>query len=417
MQNSTLRVAWRNIWRNKKRTLLAIGAIALGQLTLVFVNSLMAGSFNEMIKTVTGPLVGHVQIHHEEWREERATDLYVDKLEEITTALQTLPQVKTVSPRLYAPALAASGEKTDEPADAEPAMIVGVDLDAESGRGGLLGDLTANALPADRSVLVGKILANRLGVKPGELLALIGQDADGFPASDLYRIRGTVESSVDLVKTMGIVMSYENASEFLAMFDQAHEIVVQGEDYNDAETLSKQIASLEAVKETEVLSWQEALPEFVRMINMKSWFDLVFLAIVFVAATAGIANTSMMSTFERKHEFGMLLAMGARPARIIRMVLVESVIIGLLGVALGSALGTTAVYITSQTGIDYAALGGSEAETVAYKGISFSFIIYPQFELRHVLYGLFAVTLTSILAALWPAALAARLEPVEAMRT
>jgi len=125
----------------------------------------------------------------------------------------------------------------------------------------------------------------------------------------------------------------------------------------------------------------------------------------------------MMSTFERTHEFGMLLALGTRPGRIVRMVLIESIIIGLIGVAIGSLLGSSMVLITSHTGINYAAFGGVKAEDVAMGGLSVSYVIYPMFEFRHIVFGVCAVTITSVLATVWPAALAARLEPVEAMRS
>ena len=417
MQFSTLRIAWRNLGRNKRRTMLAVGAIALGQLTLVFVNGLMAGSFNDMLETVTGPLVGHVQIHHEEWREERAIDLYVDDLSEAKAEMEALPLVASVLPRIYSPVLAASGEERDEPADAEPAMVVGVDVDLESQKGGLLEAAEPGNLPGERSVVLGRVLANRLGVEPGQLLAVIGQDADGFPVSDLFEIKAIIRSNVDVVKTMGVVMDIADAGEFLAMPDQAHEIVVQSDDYRNAEALAASVVALPALANAEVLQWREAVPELARIIDMKGKIDLIFLAIVFVAAAAGIANTATMSAFERTHEFGMLLAVGTRPARIIRMVLIESIIIGLLGVAVGSIIGTALVVATSQTGIDYAALGGVSAEDVSFGGMSISYIIYPMFEFRHVLLGLCAVTMTSVLASLWPAALAARLEPVEAMRS
>jgi len=413
---STLQIAWRNLWRNKRRTLLAAGAIALGQLTLVFVNGMMAGSFDDMLRTVTGPLVGHVQIHHKEWPEERAIDLYVDDLSGARAEIEALPRVKSVSPRIYCAVLAASGEQGDEPADAEPAMVVGVDVAVELERGGLLESLEAGKLTGERPVVLGRVLANRLGVEAGQLVAVIGQDADGFPVSNLFRIRATIQSNVDLVKTMGIVMPIADAGEFLAMPDQAHEILVQGDDLRDAEELAAHIAALPALEGTEVLPWREAVPELVRLIDMKWWWDLIFLAIVFIAAAAGIANTSMMSTFERTHEFGMLLAVGARPGRIVRMVLIESIILGLVGVAAGSVIGSAVVLVTSQTGINYAALGGVSAEDFAFGGVSMSYIIYPSFEFRHILFGVVAVTTTSLLASLWPATIAARLEPVEAMR-
>ena len=417
MQLSTLLIAWRNLGRNRRRTLLALGAVALGQFTLVFVNCLMAGAYNDMLQTVTGPLVGHAQIHHKEWREERAIDLYIDQLSKANAEIRALPQVKSVSPRIYAPVLAASGEEKDTPADAEPAMIVGVDIGGDSQKGGLLESLDPDEIPTKRSVVIGKVLANRLDVKVGHLIAVIGQDVDGFPVSDLFEIKATIESNVDMVKTMGVLMSIGDAGQFIAMSDQAHEIVVQGDDHRKAGELATSISALPTLAGTEVLSWREAVPEIAGIIDMKRWMDLVFLAVLFVAAAAGIANTAMMSTFERTHEFGMLLALGTRPGRIVRMVLAESVLIGLMGVAIGSIVGSATVLTTSHTGINYAALGGVKAEDVAMGGLSISYIVYPMFEFRHIVFGVCAVTMTSVLATVWPAALAARLEPVEAMRS
>jgi putative ABC transport system permease protein len=414
---STLCIALRNLGRNKRRTLLAVGAVALGQLTLVFVNGLVAASFHEMIRTVTGPLVGHVQIQHKDWRQERAIDLSVHPLSAILAELNKLPSVRSVSPRIYAPVLAASGEKKDEPADAEPAMVLGIDVTEESQEEGLLEFVQAEELPSEGTVVVGKVLASRLNLKSGQTIAVIGQDADGFPASDLFEIAAIIDSSVDVVKSTGIVMSLEDASKFLVMPDQAHQIIVRGSDFRKADALSDSISALESLSAAEVLSWRQAMPELLRFVKTKAWFDAIFLVIVFGAAAAGIANTAMMSAFERTHEFGMLLAVGARPTRVVRMVLIESVIVGLIGVAIGSVLGTSVVLITSRTGINYAALGGVQAEDVAFAGISFSLIVYPRFELQHVLYGVVGATVTSVLASLWPALVAARLEPTEAMRS
>lgn len=396
--------------------LLAVGAIALAQMTLVFVNSFMAGSYDQMLQTITGPMIGHVQVHHRQWREERAVDLYIDRLDTVRAQMAGLPEVESVSPRVYSAVLAASGEKRDQPADAEPAMIVGVDTTAESSRGGLIESLPAQAHPRGSTVAVGRVLANRLHVSEGQQLALIGQDVEGFPASDLFTIGAIIESQVDLVKTRGVVMSIDAASAFLAMPNQAHEIVIRGSDVERADGLAREVAALPAVSGLEVLSWREAVPEFSRMIDMKGWFDLIYLAIVFVAAASGIANTAMMSTFERTREFGMLLAIGLRPARVVRMVLIESVLLGLMGVVIGSLAGTGLVLLTARTGINYAALAGMESADIAFGGMSISYIIYPRFELRHILLGFIAVTITSVLASTWPATLAARLEPAKAMR-
>jgi len=417
MQHSTLRIAWRNLGRNRRRTLLAVAAIALGQLTVVFVNCMMSGWFEEMMETVTGPLVGHVQIHHKDWRDERAIDLFIDHLSEIRAQVEVLPSVRSVSPRIYTFVLAASGEQTEKPADAESAVIVGIDVEVESGGGGILESLPPGKLPGGKGVVLGKVLATRLGVEAGDQIAVIGQDAAQFPVSDLFRVKAIVRGKTDVVNRLGILLALEEAQEFLVLPDQAHEILVHGDDYRKAGDLAAGIKGLPLLDGMEILPWREAAPELVSILDMKVWFDLIFLVILFGAAAAGIANTMMMSTFERMHEFGMLLAVGSRPSRIVRMVLLESVVLGLVGVIIGSLLGAGLVFVTSHTGIDYAALTSVDVQDVSFQGINISYVVYPKLEFRFILLGLAAVTLTSVLASLWPAALAARLEPVEAMRS
>jgi ABC-type lipoprotein release transport system permease subunit len=417
MKYMTLRMAWRNLGRNRRRTLLALGAIALGQLTLVFINGLMAGSYNQMLRTITGPMVGHVQIHQGQWRKERAMDLFVDHLADVESAVRSVEGVTAVLPRIYAPVLAASGEQTQEPAEAQPAIVVGLDVTAEAKDEGLLGALPADELPGGTAVVLGEVLAARLGVQAGQSLAVIGQDVDGFPVANLFTIRAVIDSSVDLIKTQGILMAITEAGPFFGMHDQAHEIVVRGSDYREAGGLAQKLSQLQVLASDEVLPWYDVVPGLAKIIDMKSWVDLVFLGVIFVAAAAGIANTAMMSTFERVHEFGMLLALGAAPGRIVRMVLIESVLLGLIGVVIGSVIGMAIVLTTAHTGINYAILAGAKVEDIAFGGISVSYIIYPEFEPRYVLFGIAAVMMTSIAAASWPALVAARLEPVEAMRS
>jgi ABC-type lipoprotein release transport system permease subunit len=377
----------------------------------------MAGSYNQMLRTITGPMIGHVQIHQRQWRRERAMDLYIDHLADVESAVRSVQGVTAVLPRIYAPVLAASGEQTREPAEAQPAIVVGLDVAAEAKDEGLLGGLPAGELPGGTAVVMGKVLAARLGVSAGQSLAVIGQDVDGFPVANLFTIRAVTDSSVDLIKTQGILMALTEAGPFFGMPDQAHEIVVRGSDYRQAQALAGRLSQLQVLASDEVLPWYDVVPGLARIINMKSWIDLVFLGVIFVAAAAGIANTAMMSTFERVHEFGMLLALGAAPGRIVRMVLIESVLLGLIGVLVGSVIGMAVVLTTAHTGINYAALAGARVEDIAFGGISVSYIIYPEFEPRYVLLGIAAVMATSIAAASWPALVAARLEPVEAMRS
>lgn len=416
MTGSTLRIAWRNLGRNRKRTLLCAGAIGLGQLTLVFVNCMMAGMYEEMLKTITGPLVGHVQVHHPEWREERSMELALDGYSSLKRRIEAVPGVGRVYPRVFGAVLVAPGERRKTPADAETGMIVGVDVEGEAGDGGLLEGVAPERMPAGRRVVMGKSLARRLGVERDSAIAVIGQDADEFPVSDLMRVGEIVRASTEVVSMMGVVMSLDAAQGFLGLPDRVHEIVIHGEGEVDAGELAARVKALPELKGAEVLSWREAVPELVGFFDMKDWMDVIFVAIMFVAAAAGIVNTIMMAVFERTREIGTLLAVGARPGRIVWMIFLESVMLGVIGVAAGSVLGTALVLVTGRTGIDYAALAGMDEMELAYKGMNFSYVMYPIFEIRHVVFGFAAVTVTAALASVWPALRASRLEPAEAMR-
>ncbi len=416
---STIKIAWRNLGRNRKRTFLALAAIALGQFTMVFVNCMMAGMFGEILDTITGPMVGHVQVHHPAWREERALDLYIEDIDRVRARVARLPGVESVFPRVFAGALAATGGVDGRPSDAEVAIIVGVDIAAESGKGGFLEEIEERDLPSYGEVVIGRALAKRLGVQAGDELAIIGQDADEFPMSELLTVKTVMRSPTEIVDRMGVVMNLKQAQGLLALSGQAHELVIRGQDDKDAEALAEKVSAVPGLEKAEVLSWREAVPELVSLIDMKDWMDLIFVLILFVAAAAGIVNTIMMSVFERTRELGTLLALGARPARIVGLIFTESVILGLVGVAIGSILGVILVTITSYTGINYAALAGTSGEELefGFKGLNLSYMIYPVFEARQVWFGVGAVTATAILASLWPAIHAARLHPAEAMRS
>lgn len=410
MRLSTLQLAWRNMGRNRKRTALALTAIAVGQFALLFTDGLMHGFGDAMFEAVTGPMLGHVQIHAEKWRDERAMDLAVEDLERTLADIRRDPGVERVSPRIFAPALAAVEE------DADMVVVVGIDTAAESSRTGMLAGVPPEKLPADHRVLVGAALAKVMGIDAGAEIAIIGQGADGSIANDLYTVVGILPSLVEVVNRSGIVMSLSDAQELFVMPDQAHEIAVHGKPPVDAAALAQGLGERPSLAGTEVVPWEEVVPTLAMAIKMMDFTGLFVLFLVFIAAAAGIANTLMMSTFERMHEFGMLLALGCRPRRIVRMIFVEAALLGLLGIAVGTALGMAAVFATSG-GIDFMAMGGEAAADMAFEGMTMPGLIFPRLEVMDVAIGVIAIVLTSLGAAIWPAMFAARLEPMEAMRS
>lgn len=405
----TAQIAWRNLGRNKKRTALALLAIAVAQFALLATDGLMRGYSDNIRLAITGPMVGHVQAHHPNWRRERALDLAIDEVDRIISTIHEDPDVADVSARIYAPVLVAPEE------DAFVATVVGLSVDSESNPYGVLSGLKD---PLERGkVLIGYRLARKIDAKPGQEIAVVGQAADGSLANDLYIVQDIIKCPADIINQSGIVMSLQDAQRLFVMPNQANEIVIRAKTSGKSRDITKRLSQKPRFAAIEVLPWQEIVPELVLILKMSDYVGYFALVIVFVAAIAGIANTLMMSTFERVHEFGMLLALGTRPRRIVRMIVCEAIFIGILGVVIGTALGYGFVAGTAERGIDMASWGGEgQVEDMAYQGLNLPLHIYPRLEPVDSLLGLIAVIITSMAASVWPAWTAGRLEPVEAMR-
>lgn len=408
---STLRIAWRNLGRNRKRSSLALVAIALGQFVFLAVAALMHGYMDEFHASITGPMIGHAQLHAPGWLDDRSIDTTIDDASAVLGELRGDPGIKEVAARIYAPVLTALTE------EGFMSFVVGVDPASESHDDGLLPGLDDAGLIGEGRVLVGSGFARRYNIEPGAELAIIGQDVDGSIASGLFTVTEVVSSPVDIVNNLGIVMTLDDAGELLAMYDQVHEMVLYTYDIALLDETVDRLSALPALADLELLPWRKVVPQMVGMFDMIDVFLLVVLLIVFIAAAAGIANTMLMSTFERKHEFGMLLSLGCGPGRLARMITVEAVILGLVGVVIGTVLGIGLAVVTSHTGLDYASLGGgTEAYEASFRGLNLSSLVYPRLYASDVLAGLVAVFLTSLLSVVWPIVRISRLEPMEAMR-
>lgn len=409
MTFTTARIAWRNLWRNPRRTALALAAIGLSLGLVLVYDGILRAYADWMRGAITGPLLGHVQVHAPGWRKDRAMDRTLRDAARKVAVLARTPGVAAASARVYAPALAALGE------EGFAVVVLGLDPAAERHPGRLLAGVPEP--PSGRRVLMGRALAETIGVKGGDVIALVGQGADGSLANDLFTVAGLVQTSVDLVNRQAVVMELSAAQGLFAMPDEAHEIVVHALDPAGAKDLAAAAAALPDLAGAEVLDWETLAPEMLALVRLVEVAWAFVLVLVFVAAAAGVANTMLMATFERSRELGMLLALGARPARIVRMIVAEALVLGAVGVLIGVALGGGIVAITHRTGFDYQAITGGGPSELSFAGLRWSLVLYPRLALADVLRGAGAVLATALLASAWPAARAARLEPAQALRS
>jgi ABC-type lipoprotein release transport system permease subunit len=409
MSLTTTRIAWRNLWRNPRRTWLALAAIGLS-LALVFVYDGILRAYGDwMLETITGPMLGHAQAHAPGWRKDRAMDETLRDASRAVEAVRRDPGVAGARARVYAPALAALGQ------EGFGVMVLGLDTPAEGGPSGLLA--SAKEPPSGQRVLMGRPLAEVMGVHEGDVVALVGQGADGSLANDLFTVAGLVETPVDLVNRQGVLMDLGTAQELFAMPGEAHEIVVHARDPDRAKEVAARLAGIPELRGAEVLDWKTLAPEMVALVDLVQVAWVFVLVLVFAAAAAGVANTMVMATFERSRELGMLLALGTGPGRIVRMVVAEALVLGAAGVLVGVALGGGIVAVTHSAGLDFQALTGRGPSELSFAGMRWSLVLYPRLAFADVARGAAAVLATTLFASAWPAARAARLEPSQALRS
>lgn len=405
---TTWRIAWRNLWRNPRRTGLALGAIGLSVALVLIYDSVLRWEAGWMVETITGPMLGHVQAHAPEWRRTRAMDKTLRDVTKTMAVLRSDPGVAGVDARVYAPALAALGE------EGFAVVVIGVDFAEATKPSRLLQGVTAS--PGTREVLMGHLLAAQMGVTPGDRIAIVGQGVDGSLANDLFTVAAVVSTSVDLVNRQALVMPIREAQDLFAMSDEAHELVIYARDATAPKRLADRLRQLPALAGDEVLDWQTAEPAMNELVELIEVMWVFVLVLVFAAAAAGVANTALMSTFERTHEFGMLLALGTTPSRILGMIVLESLTLGATGALVGTVLGGALVAWAYGHGVDLAAITGGGPTNLSAFGMAFTLVIHPRLAAIDIVRVVFAVMVTSLVASAWPAVRASRLQPARALR-
>lgn len=405
---STMRMAWRNLWRNPRRTALALAAIGLSVTLVLAYTSILRAYGQWIVETITGPMLGHVQAHAPQWRKDRLMERTLRDVDATLAELRRDPDVASATARVYAPALAAREE------EGFAVIVMGIESRAESGAARLLTEVVEPL--GQGEALIGRQLAELMNVRVGDEVAVVGQGVDGSLANDLFTVKGVVTTSVDLINRQAILIELSDAQTLFAMPGEAHEIVIHARRPEMAVALSRRLAGAAGLAGAEVLDWQTLAPEMVTLVRITDLAGLLVLLLVFIAAAAGVANTMVMATFERTREFGMLLALGTHPSRLVRLVVTESFALGMVGALTGSLVGIVLVAITHRTGIDYSWLAGGGPSELSFAGLRFSLRFYPALSAVDVARTVGAVCVTSLLAATWPAVRASRLQPVQALR-
>ena len=398
-------IAWRNLWRNHRRSLIMLTAIAIGLWGMIWMTALMRGMVDQMIDSSISTLSGHIQIHAEGFLDDPSIERSMPPTRENPALLALLdsPRVTHWSERIRVPAVIRSER------DVFGVTLVGINPQQENGLSFIADSVTEGEYLADvhdGHVLIGRKLLERLETKPGRRIVLMSQDPDNNIAERGFRIGGIFDTDLQATETSYVFTGIETARMLLKMGNGVSEISLLGPDYRNLDALAADVRT--AAAEADTKTWLELDTYMASMLDVMDGVIFVWVGIIFLALSFGLVNTLLMAVFERTREIGLLQALGMPPGNILIMVLVESVSMLLIGLAAGNLLSWLTI-LPIQDGIDISAV----AAGLEWAGMSSTLL--PAVKSSDVLLANAIVLLLGIAASLFPAWRASRKVPVEAI--
>ncbi len=357
-----LKLAWRNIWRNKRRTLITVSSVMFAVVFALFLESLERGAHDVMIDNMTRFHTGYIQVQDYRFEDEPSLDnaFYYD--DERSSQITGQESVDYTIPRIETFMLAAGAEVT------RGAFVMGIDVDREDQLNDLKDRLTEGRFfePGDGTTVVTEGLANRLNLAVGDSLVLLGQGRFGMTASGLFEISGLLRHPTREMNNQLVYLSLPDAQWLLSADDHITALLVTPNRVRDTESTARQLRSELENEELAVFTWRELIPELVEALEFDQAQSRLMMGILYVVIGFGIFGTILTMTLERMREFGILLSVGMQRIKLAFVVFIETFFITIMGVLAGYVLGIFPILYFYFNPIE---LGGEMEEVVAEFGI------------------------------------------------
>lgn len=401
-----IKLAWRNIWRNRRRSAIIIAAIAVGLAGVIVYEAFMVGMAVQMVENIVGTSLGDLQIHRRGFQGSKALELAIDDPKLLKVVRET-EHVAAAAPRVRAQGLISSARA------AARVEILGIDPAAEPAVSTVARSLVRGRFLAagdDHAIYLGEALAKKLKIDLGRKVVLLAQGLAPEMGSDAFRLVGTFKTASPDFDKVTVYIPLAAAQGLLSLDGKISEIVVRVDRQKNLEQVDTALGAKLDPTIYEVLTWKELAPDLVQMKQFWQGMLYLFAVVIYIAMVFGVTNTMLMAVAERTRELGVMLALGTRPGRVFRLILLESTLMGLVGLALGGAASLGLTWWLALRGLDL----GWFVQGLEFMGLSR--IIYPVLTPSVLLISGLSALLAAVLAALWPAWRAVRLEPVEAIR-
>jgi ABC-type lipoprotein release transport system permease subunit len=401
-----IKLAWRNIFRNKRRTFIAGTAIGIGLAALIFVDALVLGMEKNMVESATSTFLGEAQIHRKSFRLTLDVDKTINRSDTVETMLAHEKIVRYFTSRTLTLAMITS------PANVQAVSMVGVNPETERN----ISDIDEAIQKGkyfegenERDIIIGSKLAEILEVGLDDRLVLtVSQAHTGELAQELFRVSGIYHFNVrDLDRSFAFVR-LKKAQEMLNLGNQVHEIAIKFDNIKLAREKDLPFWKKYSQFGNEAVGWPVILPQLEAAFELSRFSVLVAGIILFGIISLGIINTLFMSLHERMFEFGVLRAVGTRPLSMGELIVFEAGALSVVSIILGMILGFAVTWIVAQSGIDY--------RGIEFAGTTFRRMLYPILKTYQFIRYPIWVFIFTLIVSLYPARSAAKMRPAEAMR-
>lgn len=400
-----LKLAWRNIWRNKRRSFIVFISVVVGVNAMLFMDGMSNGMLSQILFNEISLNVSHIQIHKNGFTDNKMVQNYMPDYENVEKIIITNKSIKYYSKRIVTFGLLSSA------ANSTGIYLNGIEPDKEQNVSRIKTSIIEGKYLSGNSgeIVIGKKLAEKLQVELGDKIVALANTSDGSIGSDVFRIVGIYKSPSSEFDKSYVYIPITNAQTMLNLQNKIHEFAIITNNYNSANIIRDKL------RETlsgsyEVLSYEDLLPFVIIQLDMYKESLFVINLIISLALIFGIINSMLMSVFERIREIGVLMSIGMRNEKIFLMILIEAFTIGTAGTIIGVISGYLINIPFSTFGINLSVFAQS------LESFAVGAILYPKLSVENFVMILLMIPLISILGALYPAYKAIKLEPVYAIR-
>jgi len=401
-----LKISWRNVWRNKARSIVIILAVGFGLWGGVFATALINGLLNQQFDSSIKNDVSHIQIHNPDYIVDRETSMTIKDHEKITDFLSAHDKVASFTTRTRANGMFATASMTSG------VELLGIAPEKEN----LTTSLKNNLIDGDyfesvsrNPVLIGNKLAEKLKIGIGSRIVITFQDLDNDIVSASFRVCGIYRTSNTSNDERNVYIKQSDIEELLGSKGVVNEIAILLHDIDDVDAFQSQLKNM--FPGNEIRTWYEISPDLSFITEFSGVAMMILLIIILFAMAFGLLNTMLMTIFERTRELGVLMSVGMSKLRIFSMIILETTFLVVTGSVFGSVIGSLSVYFSSKNGFDISGFGGD-----SLSDFGFDSIIYPTLDSMFFVNLAILVLITSVLAAVYPAYKALKLNPAEAVR-